>query len=91
MKTPILAAAVLALAAALSTTLGGCGRQGDLERPRRVGDPAPAEKAETERAPRSAFAPALPNPATSTQSAREVPIDGAGNDPRGGPGSSPRS
>jgi predicted small lipoprotein YifL len=80
---------ILAGALVLTATLGACGRQGDLERPRPIG--APAERAETERAPRSATAPALPDSATSgSQPARAVPIDGAGNDPRGGPGATPR-
>ena len=80
---------ILAGALAAAALVGGCGRQGDLERPRPIG--APAEKAETERAPRGANAPALPDPATiGNQPARSIPVEGAGNDPRGGSGSSPR-
>ena len=62
------ALALTALAAA------GCGRMADLE------SPAPRE---TERAPRDARAPALPDPATVNRPSSQVPIDGGPSNPFG--------
>ncbi|AQR60749.1 hypothetical protein BZG35_03090 [Brevundimonas sp. LM2] len=62
------ALALTALAAA------GCGRMADLE------SPAPRE---TERAPRDARAPALPDPATVNRPSSQVPIDGGPTNPFG--------
>jgi len=69
------ASALLALAAT------GCGRMADLE--------APAPR-ETERAPRDARAPDLPDPATVNRPSAQQPIDGAGNNPFGAPNGRPR-
>lgn len=55
---------ILAGAAALLST-AACGRMADLESPR-----------ETERAPRDANAPALPEPATVNRPSSQMPIDG---------------
>ena len=63
------ALAILAIAAA------GCGRMADLE------SPAPRE---TERAPRDARAPALPDPATINRPSSQQPIDGGPSNPIGG-------
>ena len=63
------ALAILAVAAA------GCGRMADLE------SPAPRE---TERAPRDARAPALPDPATINRPSSQMPIDGGPSNPIGG-------
>jgi hypothetical protein len=63
------ALAILAIAAA------GCGRMADLE------SPAPRE---TERAPRDARAPALPDPATINRPSSQMPIDGGPSNPIGG-------
>ncbi|WP_428150979.1 hypothetical protein [Brevundimonas sp.] len=63
------ALAILAVAAA------GCGRMADLE------SPAPRE---TERAPRDARAPALPDPATINRPSSQQPIDGGPSNLLGG-------
>ena len=63
------ALALLAIAAA------GCGRMADLE--------APAPR-ETERAPRDARAPNLPDPATLNRPSSQEPIDGGPSNPIGG-------
>ena len=63
------AIAILAVAAA------GCGRMADLE------SPAPRE---TERAPRDARSPALPDPATINRPSSQQPIDGGPSNPIGG-------
>ena len=64
------ALALTALAAA------GCGRMADLE------TPAPRE---TERAPRDARAPDLPDPATVNRPSSQIPIDGGPSNPFGSP------
>ena len=70
---------VLILAGA-AVVLSGCGRMGELESPYR----------ETERAPRSASAPGLPEPATINRPNREVPVEGGpGSTPYDGPGNRP--
>ena len=71
----------LILAAAAALLLSGCGRMADLEAP-------PVR--ETERAPRDARAPSLPEPATVNRPSSQVPIDGGPSNPFGGSGSSPR-
>ena len=63
------ALAILAVGAA------GCGRMADLE------SPAPRQ---TERAPRDARAPALPDPATINRPSSQMPIDGGPSNPIGG-------
>ena len=68
----LLTAGALALIA-LSTV--ACGRMADLE--------APAPR-ETERAPRDARAPALPDPATINRPSSQQPIDGGPSNPIGG-------
>ncbi|MFC5345047.1 hypothetical protein ACETK8_03455 [Brevundimonas staleyi] len=62
------ALALIAVAAA------GCGRMADLEAPR---------PRETERAPRDARAPALPDPATINRPSSQQPIDGGPSNPFG--------
>ena len=66
--------AVLILAAGAAVALSGCGRMGDLESPYR----------ETERAPRSARSPGLPEPATVNRPSSQQPIDGGPSNPIGG-------
>ena len=61
--------------AILSVAAAGCGRMADLE------SPAPRE---TERAPRDARAPALPDPATINRPSSQMPIDGGPSNPIGG-------
>ena len=61
--------------AILSIAAAGCGRMADLE------SPAPRE---TERAPRDARAPALPDPATINRPSSQMPIDGGPSNPIGG-------
>lgn len=69
-KLPALGAvALIALLAA------GCGRMADLELP------APRQ---TERAPRDARAPHLPDPATINRPSSQQPIDGGPSNPFGG-------
>ncbi|RZJ97121.1 MAG: hypothetical protein EON88_04085 [Brevundimonas sp.] len=55
--------------------LAGCGRMADLE--------APSAR-ETQRAPRSANAPSLPEPATMNRPSSQTPIDGGPSNPIGG-------
>ena len=55
--------------------LAGCGRMADLEAP---------QARETERAPRSARAPSLPEPATMNRPSSQMPIDGGPSNPIGG-------
>ena len=66
--------AVLILAAGAAVLLSGCGRMGELESPHR----------ETERAPRSARSPGLPEPATINRPSSQQEIDGGPNNPIGG-------
>ena len=66
--------AVLILAAGAAVALSGCGRMGELESPYR----------ETERAPRSARSPGLPEPATVNRPSSQQPIDGGPSNPIGG-------
>ena len=66
--------AVLILAAGAAVALSGCGRMGELESPYR----------ETERAPRSARSPGLPEPATINRPSSQQEIDGGPNNPIGG-------
>ena len=61
--------------ALIAVAAAGCGRMADLE------SPAPRE---TERAPRGASAPDLPDPATVNRPSSQVPIDGGPNDLIGG-------
>jgi predicted small lipoprotein YifL len=60
--------------AAAAVVLSGCGRMGELESPHR----------ETERAPRSAGAPALPEPATINRPSSQQAIEGGPSNPIGG-------
>ena len=71
MKKLILTGALALTAVAAS----GCGRMADLE--------APAPR-ETERAPRDANAPDLPDPATINRPSSQMPIDGGPSNPFGG-------
>ncbi len=64
----------LILLAGASLALAGCGRMADLEAP-------PAR--ETERAPRDASAPSLPDPATVNRPSSQQPIDGGPPNPFG--------
>ena len=68
----LIAAGALAI---LAVSAAACGRMADLE--------APAPR-ETERAPRDARAPALPDPATINRPSSQVPIDGGPADLIGG-------
>ena len=61
--------------AILAVAASACGRMADLE------SPAPRE---TERAPRDARAPALPDPATINRPSSQMPIDGGPSNPIGG-------
>ena len=61
--------------AILAVSTAACGRMADLE------TPAPRE---TERAPRDARAPALPDPATINRPSSQQPIDGGPSNPIGG-------
>ena len=70
--TKVLALGALAI---LAVAAAGCGRMADLE------SPAPRE---TERAPRDARAPALPDPATINRPSSQMPIDGGPSNPIGG-------
>ncbi|MGO4409005.1 MULTISPECIES: hypothetical protein [unclassified Brevundimonas] len=58
----------LILAGAAALMLSGCGRMADLEAPG-------ATPRQTERAPRDADAPEMPDPATLNRPPSEVPID----------------
>lgn len=64
---------ILAAVGVAALALTGCGRMADLESPR-----------ETERAPRSARAPGLPEPATVNRPSSQQPIDGGPSNPVGG-------
>lgn len=70
--TKVLAIGALAI---LAVAAAGCGRMADLE------SPAPRE---TERAPRDARAPALPDPATINRPSSQMPIDGGPSNLLGG-------
>lgn len=67
---------VLGAVALFAVSASACGRMADLE------TPAPRK---TERAPRDAWAPHLPDPATSGQPSSRVPIDGGPSNPVGAP------
>ena len=70
--TKVLTLGALAI---LAVVAAGCGRMADLE------SPAPRQ---TERAPRDARAPALPDPATINRPSSQMPIDGGPSNPIGG-------
>ena len=72
----LIVAGALALTAVAAA---GCGRMADLE------TPAPRE---TERAPRDANAPDLPDPATVNRPSSQIPIDGGPSNPVGSPAAS---
>lgn len=61
--------------ALLAVSTAACGRMADLEAP---------QPRETERAPRDAAAPGLPDPATVNRPSSQVPIDGGPTNPFGG-------
>lgn len=61
--------------ALIAVSASACGRMADLE------SPAPRE---TERAPRDANAPHLPDPATMNRPSSQLPIDGGPSNPFGG-------
>ena len=65
----------LGVLALMAVAAAGCGRMADLE------SPAPRQ---TERAPRDARAPALPDPATINRPSSQMPIDGGPSNPIGG-------
>ena len=65
----------LGVLALMAVAAAGCGRMADLE------SPAPRQ---TERAPRDARAPALPDPATINRPSSQQPIDGGPSNPIGG-------
>ena len=65
----------LGVLALLAVSAAGCGRMADLE------SPVPRQ---TERAPRDARAPALPDPATVNRPSSQQPIDGGPSNPFGG-------
>ena len=71
MKKMMLAGALALMAVSASA----CGRMAELE--------APAPR-ETERAPRDAYAPSLPDPATINRPSSQLPIDGGPSNPIGG-------
>ncbi len=71
MKTLITAGAL----ALLAVSAAACGRMADLEAP---------QPRETERAPRSASDPKLPDPATINRPSSQQPIDGGPTNPFGG-------
>lgn len=66
--------------ALLALGTAACGRMADLEAP---------QARETERAPRSAEAESLPEPATINLPPTQQPIDGGPNNPFGGAGAYP--
>ncbi|WP_309627231.1 hypothetical protein [Brevundimonas sp.] len=66
---------ILGVLALMAVAAAGCGRMADLE------SPAPRE---TERAPRDARAPNLPDPATINRPSSQMPIDGGPSNPIGG-------
>ncbi len=65
----------VAALALLALSTAACGRMADLEAP---------QPRETERAPRDANAPALPDPATINRPSSQQPIDGGPANPFGG-------
>ena len=72
---------VMGVAALIAVSAAGCGRMADLDAP-------PARQ--TERAPRDARAPSLPEPATINRPPSQMPIDGGpSSNPHGGSGSNP--
>ncbi|MBU2125982.1 MAG: hypothetical protein KJ679_08220 [Alphaproteobacteria bacterium] len=66
---------VMGVAALIAVSAAGCGRMADLDAP-------PARQ--TERAPRDARAPHLPDPATINRPSSQMPIDGGPSNPIGG-------
>jgi predicted small lipoprotein YifL len=72
---------LLGAAALIAVSASACGRMADLEAPQ-PGKEAPRK---TERAPRDAWAPHLPDPATSGRPSSQVPIDGGPSNPLGAP------
>lgn len=68
----VLLAGLLALTA---VSAAACGRMADLEAP---------QPRKTERAPRDAGAPKLPDPATVNRPSSQMPIDGGPSNPFGG-------
>ena len=88
--------ALIALAALTASSLGlaACGKQGDLERPAPLWNPAKKAAYEAERRAASAQAnkPARPggaqenmDPASSPRTIRAAPLGGTHSDPFGGP------
>jgi predicted small lipoprotein YifL len=71
MKTLVTLGALALLAFATA----GCGRMAELEAP---------QPRQTERAPRGASAPKLPDPATVNRPSSQQPIDGGPSNPFGG-------
>ena len=70
---------VLGALAVMAVSAAACGRMADLEAPQ------PKDGARTtERAPRDAWAPHLPDPATVNRPSSQVPIDGGPTNPLGG-------
>ncbi|NBW09858.1 MAG: hypothetical protein EBR82_17720 [Caulobacteraceae bacterium] len=67
---------VLGALAVMAASAAACGRMADLEAPK---------PRETERAPRDAWAPHLPDPATVNRPSSQVPIDGGPSNPLGAP------
>jgi len=65
----------LGFVALMAVSASACGRMAELE--------APAPR-ETERAPRDAYAPSLPDPATVNRPSSQTPIDGGPSNPIGG-------
>ena len=68
--------AILALAGMMALPMSACGRQGDLERPEPIGNPA---RRDMEPATRNRNSPNLPEQAADARPARQAPIDGARN------------
>ena len=66
---------VLGILALMSASATACGRIADLEAP---------PPRQTERAPRDAWAPHLPDPATVNRPSSQAPIDGGPSNPIGG-------
>jgi predicted small lipoprotein YifL len=65
----------ISMLALLAASAAACGRMADLEAPK---------PRETERAPRDAWAPHLPDPATVNRPSSQTPIDGGPSNPIGG-------
>jgi hypothetical protein len=78
---PMKKSVLVGLVGLIAVGASACGRMADLEAP-------PVR--ETERAPRDARAPSLPEPATVNRPSSQIPIDGGPSNPFGGSGSSPR-